>query len=69
MTGEQVREMLRVACKKAGGLRAWSRQHGVSAAYVSDVLLDRRTPGPAILDAFGLEAERRTETIYRKAKP
>jgi hypothetical protein len=68
MTSDQVRGMLRAACKKAGSLRAWARQHDLSAAYVSDVLLGRRAPGPAILEAFGLKAERVVETIYRKAK-
>ena len=67
MTADEVREILRRACKKAGGMRAWARAHGVSVAYVSDVLLGRREPGPSICAAFQLEAER-GETTYRKAK-
>jgi DNA-binding transcriptional regulator YdaS (Cro superfamily) len=34
---------------------AWARKHGVSPAYVSDVINGRREPGPAILDALGIE--------------
>lgn len=69
MTHEDVLKQLRAACKKAGGIRAWARSQDVSAAYVSDVLLGRRTPGPSILRVFGLEAERTSQTVYRKAKP
>lgn len=65
MTASDVRGILQKACDKAGGIRAWARQHGLSAAYVSDVLLDRREPGPSICQVFGLEAVR--ETTYRKA--
>jgi DNA-binding transcriptional regulator YdaS (Cro superfamily) len=34
---------------------AWARSHGISPAYVSDVINGRREPGPAILDALGIE--------------
>ena len=59
--------MLRTACEKAGSMRAWARQHQLSAAYVSDVLAERRDPGPAICDIFGIEPVK-GETTYRKAK-
>lgn len=59
--------MLRAACRKAGSMRAWARQHELSAAYVSDVLMGRREPGPAICDAFEIEPIK-GETTYRKAK-
>lgn len=43
---------------------AWAKKHGVSAAYVSDVLAGRREPGKLILDALGLERV----TSYRRKK-
>ncbi len=43
------------AVRKAGSARAWAVQAGVSEAYVSDVRLGRRDPGPAVLAALGLE--------------
>lgn len=50
--------------KQVGKSQAdWSRKHGVSAAYVSDVLAGRRDPGKMILDALGLE---RVVTYRRK---
>ena len=45
---------MRAACKAAGGQAAWSERHGISPAYVSDVLNSRREPGPKILAALGL---------------
>ncbi len=67
MTASEVRDLLRKACDRAGGIRAWARERELSAAYVSDVLLGRREPGPSICEAFGLEAVR-PETVYRRAK-
>jgi hypothetical protein len=68
MTVDEVRAALRKACEKAGSLRAWARSRGVSPAYVSDVLLGQRAPGPAILEALGLEVERTEKTVYRRRK-
>lgn len=66
MTADDVRNLLRKACDKSGSNRAWAKAHDVSPAYVSDVLLKRREPGPAILDPLGLEAEEERRVIYRK---
>jgi DNA-binding transcriptional regulator YdaS (Cro superfamily) len=63
VTTDEVREMLRKACDRAGTARAWADQAGVSGAYVSDVLNGRREPGEAICKALGIERE----TVYRKA--
>lgn len=42
--------------KQVGNSQAeWARKHGVSPAYVSDVLAGRREPGKLVLDALGLE--------------
>jgi hypothetical protein len=65
MTADDVRTMLREACRKAGTSAAWADKHNVSQAYVSDTLNGRRGPGPAILRALGLTSEIR----YQKNKP
>jgi DNA-binding transcriptional regulator YdaS (Cro superfamily) len=39
-----------------GNQFAWADRHGISAAYVSDVLSGRRLPGKKITEAMGLEA-------------
>ena len=46
-----------VALKHAVGhsQAAWAKEHGISQAYVSDVINRRREPGKAILEALGLE--------------
>jgi hypothetical protein len=67
MTADDVRKLLKTACDKAGSLRRWAQQNDLSAAYVSDVLLGNRQPGPAVCDALGIEAVK-SETAYRKAK-
>jgi hypothetical protein len=66
MTADDVRNLLSRACDQAGGIRSWAREHGLSAAYVSDVLAKRREPGPSICEAFGLQAE--CKITYRAAK-
>lgn len=69
MTADEVRAMLSKACEKAGSLRAWAREHKVSAAYVSDVLNGNRTPGPSILEPLGLALLERTVThTYRRRR-
>lgn len=55
MTADDVRKMLKRACEKAGSNRAWAAANDVTAAYVSDVLLGRREPGPSICAALGVE--------------
>jgi hypothetical protein len=54
MTAEEVRDLIRLACKDAGAIKAWAAKHGISGAYVGDVLLGRREPAGKILDALGL---------------
>ena len=65
MTADDVRTMLRDACKKAGTSAAWADKNSLSQAYVSDTLNGRREPGPKILRALGLVLEQN----YRKAEP
>lgn len=47
--------ILRNKCKEAGGQSAFAKQHGVSVAYVSDVINGRKDPGPALLRAIGVK--------------
>jgi len=63
MDKERISELLAAECIKAGSQIAWAKAHGVSGAYVSDVLAGRRDPGEAVLKALGLERV----VIYRKA--
>lgn len=39
----------------AGGQKEWAVKHGISTAYVNDVLQLRRLPGDKITKAMGLE--------------
>lgn len=55
MTDHDVRKLLTAECKAARGQAAWAAKAKVSAAYVNDVLHERRDPGDAILRALGLE--------------
>jgi hypothetical protein len=59
-----VRKLLQVACDDAGSQIAWARQHGLTGAYVSDVLQAKRAPGVSILEALGVERE----ITYRKKR-
>ena len=55
MTLDDVRELLRQECERAGSQVAWAKAHGMAAAYVSDVIHGRRDPGGKLLDALGLD--------------
>lgn len=68
MTENDVRKMLKQACEKAGSQRAFARQHGLSAAYITDVLLARRAPAKAICKALGLQMTVRYLIEFRKYK-
>jgi hypothetical protein len=61
---EKVTTLLRAECKRAGGAKAWAAKNGPSAQYVSDVLVGRREPGPAILVPLGL----RKVVAYQRIK-
>lgn len=60
----EVCSRLSVACKNAGSQKAFAEKHGLSAAYVCDVMNARREPGKSILDALGL-----TRVIRYKITP
>lgn len=50
-----VNARLRKSANAAGGQAAWADKHGISRAYVNDVLKFRRLPGDKITKALGLE--------------
>lgn len=55
-----LRILLRDECEKAGGIRAWSRVHKISPAFVSLAIRGKRKPGPTLLRVLGLEPS----TVY-----
>lgn len=65
MTDTNLLDLLRDACETAGSQRAWADGHGLSTAYVCDVLGGRRQPGKKVLDALGCERV----TRYREKQP
>jgi hypothetical protein len=60
MTYDRLIQVLIQACKEAGGQRAWAARHGVSPAYVGDVIHGRRAPTDAVLKPLGL----RRDVVY-----
>src|SRR3990167_10145493 len=55
-----LRALLKATCANAGGMRAWGRLHGITAAYISRVIAGKGLPGPKLLDALNLEPS----TVY-----
>ncbi len=53
LTEDEIRDLLKAECEKAGGQKQWAETACVSQAYVSDVLNNRRQPGDAITRALG----------------
>ena len=59
-----IHHMLRQTIRQQGSLRKAAMFLGISAAYLSDILLGKRSPGPAILGPLGFTVERRR--VYRR---
>lgn len=55
LTGDDVRTLLRNACDATGSIRAWSRRHAISHAYVHQVIHGQMAPGQKILSALHLQ--------------
>ncbi len=65
VTGYDIDEMLgrlRQACEEAGSHRQWAIARGIDPIRVTQALVRREAPAPAILQALGLERV----TVYRK---
>jgi hypothetical protein len=60
----QVRELLREEVADWGSQRMVAQRIGISEQYMSDIMLQRREPGPKVAEYFELEAI----TLYR-ARP
>ncbi len=54
MSESELIAMLRDACAQAGGQKTWAVKHGVSPAYLSDVINGLRAPAAKILAAIGV---------------
>lgn len=57
-TNEQMRQILRDACKKAGSQRAFAAANDVSAQFVGAVLNGDRSMTPELGKALGYEKTR-----------
>lgn len=55
-TVDEVQDWLREECTCCGGVRAFSRESGISAGHVSRVIRGEKEPGPKVLGWFGLRA-------------
>lgn len=49
-------------------LRAVASDLGVSAPYLSDIMLGRRKPGPKVLKALGMERTVERVVTYRRKR-
>ena len=56
LTKQDMRRRLRAAIDAVGGVRAFSRRHRISAAYVSKAARGEMTFGPKIANALGVRA-------------
>lgn len=52
ITTEELRELLRKACKKAGSQRKWALENKLSPQYINDVLQGNRDPSDKIGKVF-----------------
>jgi DNA-binding transcriptional regulator YdaS (Cro superfamily) len=62
------RELL-AQCSAAGGQQAWAQAHGLSLAYVNDVLHGRRQPGKRICAALGFRRVVLYEPVRQENEP
>ena len=60
LTADQVREMLRKECEKAGGQSAWARKHILQQSYVNEVVNGKRPINATISRLL------RIEPVWRK---
>lgn len=63
LSRDEINELI-VREKNGGSLRSLARRWGLSAAYLSDVLLKRREVGPTILAHLGLKRTRSVTIAY-----
>ena len=51
---------------ESDSLRSVARQLDISAAYLSDIMANKRKPGPKVLTALGLERKVERVISYRR---
>lgn len=66
LTEQEVKERLRSAIAESGSQRHFAKQHGLTVAYVNDVLHGRRALADRILAAIGIEREIVSRVTYRE---
>jgi len=49
---------------KGSSLRKTARKHGISAAYLSEIMTGKKAPGPKILDSLGVKRVVRRTVSY-----
>lgn len=65
LTEKQVVELIK-AGQGSKYLSAYAKEIGISFGYLNDIYQLRRSPGPKILDYFGIQKTRRVIVEYRK---
>ena len=55
LSADEVRALLRQACKDAGGIKTWADKNGVSPTFANMAYNGRRGLGPSVTRALGLE--------------
>lgn len=63
-----MRALMRRDVKKAGSMRAFAKEVGVTVAYVSDILSERRHVGKSIAAYYGYTIERRMVRPFTESK-
>lgn len=64
MTHDALMRILRRKIEKAETIRQWSRDHGVTGSFISNVLAGRKKPPEWLIAALGCEKV----VSYRKVK-
>jgi DNA-binding transcriptional regulator YdaS (Cro superfamily) len=62
LTEQEVKQRFLAEVDAAGGQRAWAAAHGVTPAYVNDIVNNRRKFSQRILAMIGVESE--TKVVY-----
>jgi len=65
MTITELRKKLFELCEKAGGVKAWADDQGISFSYVAAVIRGDSNPGRKILNAMGI---RKSFSLKKKPK-
>jgi hypothetical protein len=69
MNVDDMRALLSRRVAAAGGQRAFGKLHGdLDPAHIGRVMNGKQKPGPAVLDAIGLEEVPAEPTYRRKSK-